>query len=77
MLFFVLMKKLMRKIFSERNLVVFLFLAALVIFSFAQEDARRVERMYYGSGASVSTSIMPSPQKTAGIVSDNSGTAPR
>jgi hypothetical protein len=55
----------MRKIFSERNLVVFLFLAALVIFSFAQEDAKRVEKMYFGTDAAVSTSIMPLPQKTA------------
>ena len=56
---------LMRKIFSERNLVVFLFLAALVIFSFAQEDAKRVERMYFGNDAAVSTSLMPSLKKTA------------
>lgn len=55
----------MRKIFSERNIVVFLFLVALVVFSFAQEDAKRVEKMYFNGSAS--SSIIPTPQKTADI----------
>ncbi len=56
----------MRKIFSERNMVVFLFLAALVVFSFAQEDAKRVEKMYF-KNESASSEIIPTPQKTADI----------
>jgi hypothetical protein len=55
----------MRKIFSERNIVVFLFLVAMTVFSLAQEDAKRVEKMYIGTGAEASTSIIPAPQKTA------------
>ena len=35
----------MKKILSERNLVVVLFIAALTIFSFAQEDAKKAEKL--------------------------------
>ncbi len=56
----------MRKIFSERNMVVFLFLAALVVFSFAQEDAKRVEKMYF-KNESANSEIIPTPQKTADL----------
>jgi uncharacterized membrane protein YeiH len=36
----------MRKILSERNIVAVLFVVAFVVFYFAQEDAKKVERMY-------------------------------
>jgi hypothetical protein len=48
------MKKL---ILSERNLVVVLFVMVLVIFSLAQEDSKKIEKMYldaYSSSASSS-----------------------
>ena len=34
----------MRKLFSDRNLVVILFVVAFIVFSFAQEDAKKIER---------------------------------
>lgn len=54
----------MRRILSERNLVVILFLAALVIFVLAQEDTRKVEKMYMSGGSGVS-SIAPPPAQSA------------
>ena len=55
----------MKKILSERNLVVVLFIAALTIFSFAQEDAEKAERLNRDSvGAS---SLFFSPKQTAHI----------
>ena len=42
---------------SERNLVVVLFVVVLVIFSLAQEDSKKIEKMYldaYSSSASSS-----------------------
>ena len=53
----------MKKILSERNLVVVLFIAALTIFSFAQEDAKKAEKL--NNTAAVS-SLLPSPKQTAG-----------
>ncbi len=56
----------MKKILSERNLVVFLFIAALTIFSFAQEDAKKAEKLNQNT-VSVS-SLLPSPKQTAGNI---------
>lgn len=53
----------MKKILSERNLVVVLFIAALTIFSFAQEDAKKAEKLNNTAAAS---SLLPSPKQTAG-----------
>ena len=53
----------MRKILSERNIVVILFVVALVIFSFAQEDARKAEKMYLNAAAS---GLITPPKQTAG-----------
>jgi hypothetical protein len=53
----------MKKILSERNLVVVLFIAALTIFSFAQEDAKKAEKL--NNTAAVST-LLPSPKQTTG-----------
>jgi hypothetical protein len=36
----------MRRILSERNLVVVLFISALVIFAFAQEDTKDIEKKF-------------------------------
>lgn len=64
----------MKKILSERNLVVVLFIAALTIFSFAQEDAKKTEKL--NNTASVS-SLLPSTKQTAGntIVEEHVNTA--
>lgn len=45
----------MRRILSEKNLVVVLFVMVLVTFSLAQEDTKKIEKMYedtYSSGTS-------------------------
>lgn len=55
----------MRKILSERNFVVILFVVAFVVFYFAQEDAKKVEKMYLNADAS-SPSVIPTPKQTAG-----------
>ncbi|MGK2860520.1 MAG: hypothetical protein ACSLE0_01185 [Chitinophagaceae bacterium] len=55
----------MKKILSERNFVIFLFVMAFVVFSFAQEDAKKVEKMYQDAGLSGS-SLIVSPKQTAG-----------
>jgi hypothetical protein len=36
----------MRSILSERSLVVVLFIMVVVLFSFAQEDSKKMNRMY-------------------------------
>jgi hypothetical protein len=45
----------MRKILSEKNLVVVLFVVVLVFFALAQEDTKKIERMYQNSGSSTSS----------------------
>jgi ABC-type proline/glycine betaine transport system ATPase subunit len=40
----------MQKILSEKKLVVVLFVMVLVIFSLAQEDTKKIERMYLRAG---------------------------
>jgi hypothetical protein len=51
----------MRKILSERNLVVLLFVSALVIFTFAQQDINKVEHLY----SPAITVMPPSPPQSA------------
>jgi len=36
----------MRKIFSERNIVVILFVLVLITFSLAQEESKKMEKIY-------------------------------
>jgi hypothetical protein len=52
----------MKRILSERNLAGILFIAALIVFSFAQEDAKKIEKMNQSADVS---SLVPAPQKTA------------
>ena len=52
----------MRSILSERNIVVILFVLVLVTFSFAQEDSKKMEQLYTGTGISaVSRQLASSP----------------
>ena len=60
----------MRRLLSERTIVAILFVIALVVFVFAQEEARKVERKYMYEETGVS-SIMPSPSKTAVLQQDS------
>lgn len=39
----------MRAFLSERNLVVILFVMVLITFSLAQEDSKKMEKMYTGT----------------------------
>jgi hypothetical protein len=43
----------MKRILSEKNLVVVLFVMVLITFSLAQEDSKKMEKMY--SGATTAT----------------------
>jgi hypothetical protein len=47
----------MRRILSERSLVVVLFISALVVFAFAQENTKDIERKYM----SPVTTVIPAP----------------
>lgn len=38
----------MKAILSERNIVVLLFIMVLITFSLAQEDSKKIEKMYSG-----------------------------
>ena len=40
--------KLMKKTFTEQNLVVILFVMVLITFSFAQQDSKKLEKLYMG-----------------------------
>jgi hypothetical protein len=50
----------MKAILSERNMVVVLFVMVLITFSLAQEDSKKLEKVY--TGASTTASIMLSTQ---------------
>ncbi|MBD0278458.1 MAG: hypothetical protein ICV81_10920 [Flavisolibacter sp.] len=36
----------MKKAFAERNLVVILFIIVMIVFSFAQRDSKKIEKLY-------------------------------
>jgi hypothetical protein len=54
----------MKRILSEKTIAAVLFVFALTFFVFAQQDAKKVEKMYKTPGNNVST-IIPAPQNTA------------
>jgi hypothetical protein len=49
----------MRRILSERNLVVILFFLALIVFVFAHRDTKQMEMLYMEKGATISTLSAP------------------
>lgn len=60
-----------RRILTERNLVVVLFVMVLVIFSMAQEDTKKIEQMYIDTNSSSTSSLdkTDSPQvKNAQVI---------
>jgi uncharacterized lipoprotein YehR (DUF1307 family) len=57
----------MKKILSERNLVVVLFVMVLITFSLAQEDSKKMERMYSGANATGSRVMLAQYLKTDAI----------
>lgn len=61
----------MKRILSERNIVVILFVMVLVTFSLAQEDTKKIERMFLDTN-SAATSQNENPEiKTATIEQKN------
>jgi hypothetical protein len=53
----------MRRLLSERNFVVLLFVVALAVFVMAQQDAKKIEKKYMNPDSAVS--IAPSSEKPA------------
>lgn len=51
----------MKRIISEKNLVVVLFVLVLVTFALAQEDSKKMERAQAGLNASVTSFLNASP----------------
>ena len=49
----------MRRILSERNLVVILFVLALIVFVFAHRDTKQMEMLYMEEGTAISTLSTP------------------
>jgi uncharacterized integral membrane protein len=49
----------MRRILSERNLVVIVFVLALIVFVFAHRDTRHMEMMYMDKGTAISSLSIP------------------
>lgn len=45
----------MKILFTERNIVVLLFVTVLITFSLAQEDTKKLEKMYAGSGSATAS----------------------
>ncbi len=48
----------MRSILSERNIVVILFVMVLITFSLAQEDSRKMEKIYTGINAGTASRLL-------------------
>jgi hypothetical protein len=48
----------MRPILSEKKIVVILFVMVLITFSLAQEDSRKMEKMYSGINASSASRLL-------------------
>ena len=50
--------RLMKAILSERNLVVVLFVMVLITFSLAQEDSKKMERMYPAANTNTASMLI-------------------
>lgn len=48
----------MRKFLSEKNIVILLFVLVLITFSLAQEDSKKMERLYSGVSSNNSGSLL-------------------
>jgi len=51
-----------RRILSERSLVVILFVLVVIVFSFAQEDTRKIEQMYFDPASPTVSPVTASPK---------------
>lgn len=61
----------MKAILSEKNLVVILFVMVLVIFSLAQEDSKKMEKLQAGVNTSTASTLiaeyLPNPVKDEAV----------
>lgn len=48
----------MKAILSERNIVVVLFVMVLITFSLAQEDSKKMEKMYSGANTNAASTLI-------------------
>ena len=48
----------MKAILSERNVVIVLFVMVLITFSLAQEDSKKMEKMYTGSQTATASNLL-------------------
>lgn len=56
----------MRIFFTERNLVVVLFVMVIAIFSMAQKDSRKMDELYYGIHATTLSNLADLSAQPAG-----------
>ncbi|HEV7782985.1 MAG TPA: hypothetical protein VGO58_17035 [Chitinophagaceae bacterium] len=56
----------MKAILSERNIVVMLFVMVLITFSLAQEDSKKMEKIYSGATTSTASVLLSDHLKTPG-----------
>ena len=56
----------MRKILTERNLVVFLFGAVLVTFSLAENDTKKIEQQLYSPATTIN--LYPTAKPTVEVI---------
>jgi len=66
----------MRKVLSERNIVVVLFVMVLVAFSFAQEDTKKIEKMYLNANSSATSQNQTRNPETKGVTTENKNFIP-
>ncbi|MEO7983453.1 MAG: hypothetical protein ABI688_05155 [Bacteroidota bacterium] len=59
----------MRAILSERNLVIVLFVMVLITFSLAQEDSKKMEKMYTGVSSGTASNLVTARPEVPVIVS--------
>lgn len=62
----------MKKILSEKNLVIVLFVMVLVTFSLAQEDSKKMEKMYSGATSATAASILEQQKSQKNIIQESS-----
>ena len=48
----------MKRILSEKNIAVVLFVMVLITFSLAQEDSKKMEKMYNGATTATAASLL-------------------
>lgn len=62
----------MKGIFTERNIVVVLFIMVLISFSMAQNETKKIEQLYNGGQSSLKNFPNLKPQAKAATIPDHS-----